>query len=106
MGWRIFFPVVTLCQLFGSCGIIFDVTYVLTVQYICAVMSVFLFHQEKVFGVTYVLRVLQMCGCVSFLVVAGNRSQNASTRNQTLISCPQVLRKMLIGFLSFRETTC
>jgi hypothetical protein len=43
-----------------------------------------------VFGVTYVLSVkyIQLCGCVSFLVVAGNNSQNENT----------FLQKNLIGF--------
>jgi hypothetical protein len=48
----------------------------------CAVVvPVFLFWREIVFGVTYILRVdtIQLCGCVSFLVVAGNSSQNENT---------------------------
>ncbi len=32
--------------------------------------------------------------------------QNANTGNHTMISCTQFLRKILIGFLYFTETTC
>jgi hypothetical protein len=82
VGWR---------NLFSSCAVVvsvflwreigFLVTYVLRVQYSCVIVLVFWFWQEIVFGVTYVLRVdtIQLCGCVSFLVVAGNSSQNENT---------------------------
>ncbi len=44
------------------------------------VVLVFWFWWEIVFCVTYVLRcTLQLCGCVSFLVSAGNNSQNENT---------------------------
>ena len=64
-------------------------TYVLKVQYSCGVVLVFWFWWEIVFGVTYVLSVQYSCAVVSFLVVAGNRSQNANT----------FLQKNLIGLL-------
>ncbi len=56
-------------------------------QYSCGVVLVFWFWREIVFGVTYVLSVQYTCavGCVSFLVVggnsvvAGNSSQNENT---------------------------
>jgi hypothetical protein len=32
--------------------------------------------------------------------------QNANTGNHTMISCTQFLRKILVGFLFFTETTC
>ncbi len=52
-------------------------THVLRVQYSCGVVLVFWFWQEIVFGVMYILSVQYSCVvCVSFLVVAGNRSQN------------------------------
>ncbi len=54
-------------ELFSSCAvvsvfwfwqeIVFDVTYILRVQYSCAIVLVFWFWREIVFGVTYVLRV-------------------------------------------------
>ncbi len=56
--------------------------------YLCTLSTIQLWHcvsfcflWEIVFGVTYVLRVhtIQLCGCVSFLVVAGNSSQNENT---------------------------
>ncbi len=49
----------------------------LRVQYSCGVVLVFWFWWEIVLGVTYVL--IQLCSCVSFLVVAGNSSQNEDT---------------------------
>ncbi len=50
-------------------------TYVLRVQISCGVLVlVFWFWREIVFGVTYILSVQYTCavGCVSFLVVGGN----------------------------------
>jgi hypothetical protein len=62
-------------------------TYVSRVQYSCGTVLVFRFWQKIVFGITYVLSVQYTCavGCVSFLVmagnsvVAGNSSQNENT---------------------------
>ncbi len=62
-------------------------THVSRVQYSCGVVLVFWFWRETVFGITYVLSVQYTCavGCVSFLVVAGNSvvggnsSQNENT---------------------------
>ncbi len=49
-------------------------------KYSCGVVLVFWFWREIVFGVTYVLIVQYRCAVVSvFLVVAGNRSQNENT---------------------------
>ncbi len=46
-------------------------------KYSCGVVLVFWFWWEIVFGVTYVLSVQYSCAVVSvFLVVVGNRSQN------------------------------
>jgi hypothetical protein len=39
-----------------------------------------------------------MCGCVSFLVVAGDSSQNKNNNNHTFISYAQFLQKILLGF--------
>ncbi len=53
----------------------FGVTYILSsVQYSCAVVSVFWWEIGFSFLHTYVLRVQYSCGvcCVSFLVLAGN----------------------------------
>ncbi len=79
-------------ELFSSCAVVvsvfqfwweigFGCTYVLRAQYSCGIVLVFWFWQEIVFGVAYVLRVhtIQVCGCVSFLVLAGNSSQNENT---------------------------
>ena len=61
--------------------------YISRVQYSCGVVLVFWFWREIVFGITYVLSVQYTCAvsCVSFLVVAGNSvaagnsSQNENT---------------------------
>jgi hypothetical protein len=45
--------------------IVFDVTYVLRVQYSCGAVLVFWFWREIVVGVTYVLRVQYSCAVVS-----------------------------------------
>ena len=69
-------------------------SYVLRVRYSCGVVLVFWFWREIVFGVTYVLSVqytCALCGCVTFLVVAGNSSQNENT----------FLQKNLIGLLCY-----
>jgi hypothetical protein len=79
-------------ELFSSCAVVVSifwfwreigvgVTSVLRVQYSCGAVLVFWFWWEISFGVTYVLSVhtIQLCGCVSFLVVAGNSSQNENT---------------------------
>ncbi len=66
-----FFPVVLLCQFFGSGGKLVLVlqTYVLRVQYSCGVVLVFWLWQEIVFGITYymylVLSVQYNCEVVS-----------------------------------------
>ncbi len=65
---------------------------VLRVQCSCGVVLVFWFWWEIVFGVTYVFRLQYSCavyGCNSFLVVAGNSSQNENT----------FLQKNLVGLL-------
>ena len=49
--------------------IVFGVTYVLSVQYSCGVVSFFLLWRES-----YLVYNVQLCCCVSFLVVAGNSS--------------------------------
>jgi hypothetical protein len=46
---------------------------------------------------------MQMCGYVSFLVVAGNSSQNENTNNHTLISYAYFLQKKLIVFLKKKK---
>ncbi len=62
-------------------------TYVSREQYSCGIVLVFWFWREMVFGVTYILSVQYTCAvsCVRFLVVAGNSvvvgncSQNEDT---------------------------
>ncbi len=84
MGWRIFFPVVILCQFFGCGRKQFQV--LLTYHTSCAVVSFFWLQWEIVLGCTdqifgcggkqfYVLLTYlpyQLCRCVSFLVAVGN----------------------------------
>ncbi len=65
-------------------------TYVLRVQYNCGVVLVFWSWREIVVDFTYVFSV-QVWGCVSFLVVAGNSSQNEN----------MFLQKNLIGLLYY-----
>ncbi len=62
-------------------------------------MLVFWFWREIVFGVTYVLSVQYSCGVVSVFGVAGNSSQNENTL--LLISYEQFLQKNLIGLLNY-----
>ncbi len=75
MGWRNFFPVVLLCQFFGSGRkqVLVLHTYVLRVQYSCGVVLVFWFWQEIGFGVTYytylVLSVQYSCAVVSVFLM-------------------------------------
>ena len=60
--------VVVLCYYFWFWReIVFGVTYVLSVQYSCAVVSFFLLWRES-----YLVYNVRFCCCVSFLVVAGN----------------------------------
>ncbi len=68
-------------------------TYVLSVQYNCGVVLVFWSWREIVIDFAYVFSVQYSCGvgCVSFLVVAGNSSQNENT----------FLQKNLIGLLCY-----
>jgi hypothetical protein len=76
---KLFFQLCCCCVSFlVLAGNSFCFTYVLRVQYSCGIVLVFWFWREIVFGVAYVLRghTIQLCGCVSFLVVAGNSSQN------------------------------
>ncbi len=62
-------------------------TYMSRVQYSCGIVLVFWSWREIVFGITYVISVQYTCAvdCVSFLfvagnsVVAGNSSQNENT---------------------------
>ncbi len=65
--WRTVFPVVLLCQFFGSGGkqLLVLHTYVLRVQYSWDVVLVCWFWWEIVFGVTYVLRVQNSCAILS-----------------------------------------
>ncbi len=49
---------------------------------------------------------IQLCGCVSFLVVAGNNSQNENSFLQKNLIGLFYCEPLLIGFLYFRETTC
>ncbi len=49
--------------------IVFGVTYVLSVQYSCAVVSFLLLWRES-----YLVYNVQLCCCVSFLVIVGNSS--------------------------------
>jgi hypothetical protein len=63
-----FFPVVLLCQFFGSGGkeVLVLHTYVLRVQYSCGIVLVFWFCREIIFGVTYVILSVQYsCAFVS-----------------------------------------
>ncbi len=71
----------------GSAGLRWKCGYSLA-QYSCGVVLVFWFWQEIVLGITYILSVQYTCavvGCVRFLVVAGdsvvagNSSQNENT---------------------------
>ncbi len=48
---------------------------------------------------------IQLCSCVSFLVVAGNNSQNENTFLQKNLIGLFYCDPLLIGFLYFRETT-
>ncbi len=67
-------------------------TYVLRVQISCGVVLVFWFWREIVFEVMYVLSVQYSCAVVSiFLVVVGNSSQNEN----------RFLQKNLIGLLYY-----
>ena len=60
--------VVVLCYFFWFWREIdFGVTYILSVQYSCVVVSVFLLWRES-----YLVYNVRLCCCVSFLVVAGN----------------------------------
>ncbi len=54
-------------------------TYLLRVQYSCGVVLVFWFWREIVLVLHTYLCTIQLCSCVSFLVVAGYRSQNENT---------------------------
>jgi hypothetical protein len=132
----------------------FDVTYVLSVQYSCAVVSVFWLWGEIVLNLrtpfdflwevslknsywvtllwsasryVYFVRPNALLLCIflfcTFILYRTDPQvevqirillkdkyvkscQNANTGNHTMISCPQFLRKILIGFLYFTETTC
>jgi hypothetical protein len=70
-----FFPVVLLCQFFGSGEKLVLVlhTYVLRVQYSCGIVLVFWFWPEIVFNVTYytylVLSVQCSCAVVSVFLL-------------------------------------
>ncbi len=140
--------------------IVFGVTYILSVQYSCVVVSVFLLWQEIVLWREIVLKVrthfdflravstkktywvtllwstsrcvyfvrpntLLLCiflFCIfllyridpqveaQFRILLKDKyvklCQNANTGNHTMISCMQFLRKILIGFLYFTESTC
>jgi hypothetical protein len=68
-------------------------TYVLRVQHNCGVVLVFWSWWEIVIDFMYVFSVQYSCGvgCVSFLVVAGNGSQNENT----------LLQKSLIWLLYY-----
>jgi hypothetical protein len=68
-------------------------TYVVRVQHNYGVMLVFWSWREIVIDFTYVFSVQYSCGvgCVSFLVMAGNNSQNENT----------FLQKNLIGLLNY-----
>ncbi len=70
----------------------FGVTYVLIVQYSCGVVFVFWFWWEEDFGFAYVLSVQYSCALCQFFGCGGKE-----------FSCD--LRKILIGFLYFTETT-
>ncbi len=75
---ELFFPVVVLCQFLVLAGNKFWFYILMYLEYnTVVVLLVFWFWQEIVFGVTYVLSVQYSCAVVSdFWVVAGNRSQN------------------------------
>jgi hypothetical protein len=72
---ELFFPVVLLCQFFGSGGkwVLVLHTYVLRVQYSCGIVLVFWFWGEIVFGVTYytylVFSVQYSCAVVSVFLL-------------------------------------
>ncbi len=70
-------------------------TYVLRVQHNCGVDLVFWSWREIIIEFTYIFSVQYSCGvgCVSFLVVAGNSSQNKNT----------FLQKDLIGLLYYDQ---
>ena len=68
-----------LCQCLVLAGKRFDLHMhvLLRVQYSCGGVLVIWFWREIVFGVTHILSVQYSCAVVSvFLVVAGNSSQN------------------------------
>ncbi len=91
-----FSPVVLLCQFSVLAGNRFCFTYYLCTQgivpYSCGVVLVFFVLAGTSFW-CYVCTqcTIQLCGCVSFLVMAGNSSQNKNT----------FLQKNLIGLLFY-----
>jgi hypothetical protein len=54
-------------------------TYVLRIQYSCGVVLVFWLRWDSFWCYVHTYCTIQLCSCVSFLVVAGNSSQNENT---------------------------
>ncbi len=81
-------------------------TYLSRVQYSCGVVLAFWFWREIVFGITYVLHVQYTCavGCVSYLVVAGVIvlwREIVLKMRTPFDSYEQFLQKNLIGLLYY-----
>ncbi len=93
VGWRIFFPVVLLCQILVLAGNRFWFYILMYLEYNTVVVLYQFFGSGGNSFWCYILTqcTIQLCSCASFLVVVGNSSQNENT----------FLQKDLIGLLYY-----